>query len=196
MRPAAAEARGPRGQARITKRGQRRGGDVARQGGVLLLCVGEGLVVPDLHHAVAGPIAVAVDHVGRGIVPRGGRDDRHVDGGDGGRVEPVDGDVARLGRVARRDGMPGAVVGPPDVEAGGVAVEVPRRQLVGHLGAGLLPDPGGEVGTPLLVEVLVAAVVDAGVPVGAELVAVGVGGVRLVAHLALGDGDDARRAGG
>src|SRR6202012_3994104 len=63
------------------------GGDVAGQRRALLLGIGEGLVVADLDDAVAGPVAIAVDDVGGGIVARGGGHDRHVDGGDGGRVE-------------------------------------------------------------------------------------------------------------
>ncbi len=98
--------------------GRRRGDDVARQRRTLLLGVGEGLVVADLDDAVTGLVAVAVDDVGRGVVARGRRDDGDVDGRDGGGVEPVDGDVARLGGVARADGVPGAVVGAPDIEAG------------------------------------------------------------------------------
>ena len=128
-----------------------RGRDVARQRGALALDVGERLAVPDLDHAVARAVAVAVDDVGRRVVAGGGHDDRHVDRGHRGRVEPVDGHVARLRRVVRPHGVPGAVVGAPDVEAGGVGVEIPRRQLVRDVGAGLLPRPGGEVGAPLLV---------------------------------------------
>ena len=96
----------------------RDGGDVARQRRALLLGVGEGLVVAHLDHAVARLVAVTVDDVGCGVVARGGGHDGDVDGRDGGGIEPVDGDVARLGRVARADRVPGAVVGAPDVEAG------------------------------------------------------------------------------
>ena len=80
--------------------GRRRGRDVARQRGTLPRHVGERLAVPDLDHAVARAVAVAVHDVGRRVVARGGDDDRHVHGGDRGRVEPVDRHIARLRRVA------------------------------------------------------------------------------------------------
>ena len=50
-----------------------RGRHVARQRVALSLDVGERLVVPDLDHAVARVVAVAVDDVGRGVVARGRR---------------------------------------------------------------------------------------------------------------------------
>lgn len=106
------------------------------------------------------------------------------------RIEPVHGYVSRLGYVAASYRVPGVVGGTPRVEAGRGRVEVAGLELVDHHGTGRLPNPGGEVRTPLLVAIGVSAVVMPCMPVGTEFVAVRLGGVGAVPDLSFGDRDD------
>src|SRR5580658_8902739 len=87
--------------------------------------------------------------------------------------------------------MPHAVRDGPLVETDSSAVNLSSAVAVGEPHSCLLPGPGGEIRAPLLCPLAVRAVRGAGVPIGAELVAVGVRRFGAVPDLALGDGDDA-----
>src|SRR5579875_1740203 len=136
-------------------------------------------------------VAVPIDDV-RAVPPgRIVRDDRHVHGT---RVwvqrQAVDRDVAGCGGecVVRR--MPRTVEDSPLIEAHGGRVDLSRAVPVGEANPCLPPSPGGEVRAPFLSSLTARARGGAGMPEGAELVAVGVGGIGPVANLAPGDRHD------
>ena len=109
---------------------------------------------------------------------------------EGRLVQPVHGDVTGERLVAASDRVPCPPGGPPLVKAGRRRVEVAVDVLVRDVRTSLLPDPSGEVGAPLFVEIGVATIVSPRNPIGAVLIAVSRGRVGHITELALRNGNN------